>query len=351
MRDEQGAALPCLTTAQHDAIVQRMLTAVALEAIKKATGPRPELRADVQAAMVRLVDMIVRQDPTAAYDWDLACSRANSIERVVMADAAAGALVTDLRTQFALFVPMPAIPGDRRVLKFSMEVAVDSRAQGREGPVARLGRLPRSKEWVIDVPIAGRASSFHIEVPSPDELLVANADLLFSRNGTPFTRRDERDHIRQPTSIAHLHPAVPERGTAVQLKVGFILRRDGLATSGALVALSTTALLIGGLILHAAGVAALTDAAGAVIVALPAIFAPLLFVSSAHRLVRGVVGAIRMLVLFSAALSFAAAASLAAALPDHDRARLWLALWIASLPCSLLLTHVWWRSPGRQRLT
>lgn len=359
MRDELGDALPCLTLVQHDAIVLSMLSALSLDALEQTLGSNQLENPQARAAVKVLQGMIVKRDPQARLEWETACKLQGSMESMIVANNEARTLIEDLDTQFALFVAVRAGPGDRRIVKFSMEANIDEhtdddrRSKRRE----RLGRVLMARPWdmLIEAPIAGRASSVHVEIPAPDELVIAKARLVeriadtdaqaTDRSSSDATRWKTLKSVVGPTPMAHLHPDMaPPRGTLVKLEVSFALRRDGLLTAGALIALTTSGLLAAGVVLHLAGIAPKTDAAGAVIVALPALYAPVLATSSAHRLVRRMVGAVRAFVLGSALLSFIAAASLAAALPQEDRAWLWAALLVASLPCSAVLGAAWWRA-------
>lgn len=345
MRDEQGAALPCLTVPQHNAIVQSMLSAVALGALAEAGIPSPKTDAKVKRTLNTLHEMIIEQSRQANMDWTKQANSRSGLARHIMADLIARPLIEDLTTQFVLFVPLAAAAGERRVLKFSLEVPIERLPGQRrsERPHNAKMRPAITREVRIDTPIAGRAGSVHVEVPAPDELVIASARLIELDRGEEHVLADIG---RAPVPIAHLHPKqVPERGRPVQLVVSFALRRDGLATAGALIAVTTSTLLATGLSLHLADVSPRADAAGAVIVALPALYAPVLALSSTHRLVRSIVRTMRTLVLASAALSFAAAASLAATLPAHVRPWLWLGLLIASLPSSLGLSRMWLQAP------
>lgn len=349
LRDEEGAALPCLTAAQHDEVVQSMLAGATLGALVGAGYEEPDKDDDVQQVLELVRSMTVRRSLEARRKWTALRGRRREIKQCILANEGASALIEDLRDQFPLFVPLRASAGDRRVLKFSLEVGIARHSDD----VASLGKTPRrrrsrsdtllARPWplIAETPIAGRADSVHIEIPAPEELFVASASL-----DAIGGRRKNIVAITKPVPVAHLHPiTVPKRGTDVELTVHFVLRRDGLATAGMLLASTTTALLAAGLGLHLIGVAPRADAAGAVVVALPAIYAPILAISSAHRLVRRIVSGARTLMLLSAGISFAAAGSLGVGLPANDRAWLWLALLLASLPPTLLLAWAWIRAP------
>ncbi|HEY2719279.1 MAG TPA: hypothetical protein VGI52_06580 [Solirubrobacteraceae bacterium] len=344
LRDEHGGSLPCTNLLQHNAIVQKMLATAVLGAL---AGEGEDVSTDAKAVVQSLQEVVIADDPQAKGLWEARCAQDGTPEHEVARNKDAHALIEDLEAQFVLFVPIKAAPGSRRVVKYSLEAPIgNGSSDHRAGYVKRLKRACLLDPWpiYIDAPIAGRARSVHVEVVAPDELAIYYARLFY-----PQAQQDETIvQMTGPTAIAHLHPnRVPDRGKLVELEVGFVLRRDGFATAGALIALSTTLLLASGVALHLNGIAPRTDAAGAVVVALPALYAPALTISSTHRLVRRIVGKVRALVLTSAALSFIAAASLAAGLEHHDRTWLWVVLLLFSLPSTVIMCTAWAKAPQK----
>jgi hypothetical protein len=338
LRDESGAALSFLTSAGHNAIERGMLAGVAFAGLAKVDRESQSARGAVDT----LAGMVVDRDAVAAERWHDACSNESSMERKIFNNPQARALIQDLKEQFVLFVPLDASPGQRRLVKFSLEAPIDLHGSGRDASRrVRLANAFLLRPWRmrIEAPIAGRADSVHMEVPAPDELSIAHAELVHRTDKRPNPPLCE---VLGPVPTAHLHPPKsPKRGDRIDLYVDFAVRRDGLVTGGALIALTTSALLVGGLAVHLAGVVPRADSAGAVVVALPAVYAPVLTISSAHRLVRRIARIARMLILFSASLSFIAAASLAAELRHPVRTWLWGALFLASLPSSVVFAYAW----------
>lgn len=343
LRDEQEAALPCLTVAQHDAITQSMLAAVSLMALAERGYEDPQEDEDVKAVLDVLHAMIVGRSRQARMEWEHLKRRRRAIRRDILAGDGARPLIEDLDAQFPLFVPLNASAGDRRVLKFAHDVDIEGRGHPRSVR-ERIGQPFGLRPLSVEAQIAGRAESIHIEVPAPDELFIADAQLLGWDDRNPQRRILAR--VKGPTPVAHLRPRrVLSRGTKVELVATFVPRRDGFATAAALVAFATTALLTSGLALHLAKILPRSDAAGAVVAAVPAVYAPALAISSAHRLVRRIVSRMRQLTLISAAISFAAAGTFAADLPTEARAWTWLGLWLGSLIPTLVLGFEWARAP------
>ncbi len=204
------------------------------------------------------------------------------------------------------------------------------------------------------VPIGGQAASSHLELPAPEDLLIARSTLerVSERPTEPTgaTVATELTGSSVATELAHLHPKPQPRDALVFLTVDFALRASGVLSAALLISALTSLMLLAGVLLHfLGGIPVRADAAGAVVVVAPAVFAPFVTASASHRLVRRVVSTLRVLVVVAAAISFGAAASLVAAFPHQERRWIWVGLFVLSLVPTVVLWLGWRRSARIER--
>jgi hypothetical protein len=128
----------------------------------------------------------------------------------------------------------------------------------------------------------------------------------------------------------HLHPEDDLRDTRdAQLLADLALRPTVLWPVALLTAL-TAGIVGSGLVLHDYGIAVQHDSASAIIVALPAFFAP--FVAPGrHGLVRRMFGGLRALTVVAALVSFGAAATLGLDLSEEWTVGVWRALFAVAV--------------------
>jgi hypothetical protein len=177
------------------------------------------------------------------------------------------------------------------------------------------------------------AESYHTEIEAPDELVVSSAQLLELRpNGRPAELSSDAGVFR-----AHLHAANLTRGTVALIDVRFRLRRSGLVVAAFLIGVLTTTVLASGWALHDLHVGSSPDVAAALLVALPGLFATYLARPGEHRLVKRLVGGLRLLIVVLAALSYAAAGSLAMDVSTTFRAWVWETSCIASASATAII--------------
>jgi hypothetical protein len=306
--DESGSALTVLTQEQNTVIAEAILNVLAgavlsrkpdqplVHDLTEIAGGEPE------EAMEALANFSTPMGP-GSHDQ----------RRALWANEAFRTLSTDLAHQFMLIVPLRTRPGDRRVVKFAYEEEFFP----RDRSLAQwFGLTP--VEFGIFAPNIGGAASYHIEIEAPDELVIAQADLFDLRDDGLVTLDSERTVFR-----SHLHRAGLPRGSVGWVEVAFRLRRSGLVIAALLIAIATAIVLGGGLMLDLMGVNATVDIAATLLVALPGIYATYLARPGEHRLVKRLVGGLRVLVLLLAVLSFGAAASLSVDLGPRWRPWLW----------------------------
>jgi hypothetical protein len=335
VRDESGAALPVLTLEQNNAIaleVLRLLAEAALDGDPLEQELADELEAIVTAPLLTAADVFGGFVKRTEADG-------GQLGRI-WAYAAFRVFANELARQFVLTVPIPAQPGDRRILKFSYEEEFLPPREFR--PLELLGIDP--VRFTVLAPALGLAQSYHAELVAPEDLLVARSQLLELR--PRYVLVDWETEVRR----THLRASGSARGSLGQVVIDLRLRLGGLVFGALLTGVATTAILAAGVGLHAGGVRASPGIASTLVVAAPGIFAGFLALPTQHRLVKRLVRGFQALIYVFASLSFLAAASLAAELGGPARTAIWsVACALATLGTLLVLATVAMRPGGRLR--
>lgn len=309
VRTETGRALPVLTKEQNSLIGATLLRSIGRSVIKGNLDPHIE----------RDIDDVVggnKAEWTRGYG-NLSTPRglgSHAQRKQLWASRSFRTLATDFAQQFVLYVPLAVVPGDRRVLKVEYEEDFHPR---KLTLAERFGL--RRVYFNFLAPSLGAAASYHAEVPSPDELVISSAYLYeIKPDGTKELL--DKDFV---THRAHVRASDMPRGSTALLSVGFRLRRAGLPVESAVLAGATALILAGGWLLHRQDITVKRDVASLLIVALPGLYATYLVRPGEHRLVKRLVSGLKIVVLLLAALSFAAAASLAIDISDARRYQFW----------------------------
>jgi hypothetical protein len=352
VRDEGGAALSMLTKDQHDAIAVTMVVGMARQALARAvkngalSAANGELHPYIAEALQRAVLKPPPHHPANPLEpWKVFPDDPVIRSQAFVIDTyyEARILIEDLSRLFIVFVPLRAQPAERRVLKLAFQEELPATSGIVDGArrtewTALMGRALLLEPYVFVVEVAaGQAASYHADLDVPEDLYVAKAQL---------SRKVARTHV--PVSEAgscpdrsHLHPPRLMRGDQVDLLADLALRPSGFLPGATLIAFLTTAMLCIGLAMHVLGLGVSADAAGAVVVIVPAIFAPFLAVSATHRLVQRIVRYARLLLAAVTLISFAAAGSLVIRFHHDERAVAWGILAVLSLMPSAAFAFAW----------
>lgn len=310
LRDETGAAVPLLTRRQGAAIAGDLLVQQAEIALEELGG----------GTLLPLVEQALRE--LAGEDVRPASTPAGSPEaeqwEALLGDAWVGPLISDLESQFVLFVPLVRAAGTRRVLKFEYRQRIERhRAAGArvEALLVSLGLRPY--RWATEVTALSDADSYHAEVLAPPELSIRRAIL----------RSAEGDVVDEQADVAraHLYRAELGSGTTGTIELEFALRR-AVIWPVFLTTLTVAAILAVGLLAYL-GWDLRADRGGAagIAVALPALLAP--FVTpGTHGLVRWMFVGLRLLALGAGLVSLTAAATLQLTLSGRTTAWIWAVL-------------------------
>jgi hypothetical protein len=355
LRAEDGRALSMLTAAQHGQIAGRMAIGSAKRALLEAhtAGAIKKGQARLDRSLQRGIYKLVTGPAPEEGSTSLALLDQHPVHlkgaqfatklEVLRQDRDARALLEDLERLFMVLVPLRVEAGERRIVKLAYEEALPPTATDADSGIKlhkRLGKGLALEPWsfAIDVSAGGQAASYHAELEAPEDLVIAQARLEGRSDGTwkPFgndARGTDRAHLLPSTSVP--------RSADVRIYAKLALRPTGLLPTALLISLATTGMLCVGLGLHCLGVGVHADAAGAVVVVVPAIYAPFLALATAHRLARKVVWLLRTLLVAVTAIAFAAAGSLVAALEGGARTWTWGVLAVASVVPTAAFAFSW----------
>jgi hypothetical protein len=338
LRDEGGSTLPLLTQQQNSAVGQAMLLLAAQALLSEELDPH------VARDIGDLVGGSTDVANTAFTNLAQPMGPGSHEQRAALwENSRFRTLITDLSHQFVLYVPLDAIPGDRRVLKYQYDEEFRHRGLTLS---ERLGISPVPFNFIA--PSLGAAESYHAEVPAPDEdLIIAEATLSELAPTRQELDREVRVHR------THLHRADMPRGALGWIEVEFRLRRAGFVLAAFWLAVGTTALLTAGWLLHHYNIASSPSIAAALLVALPGIYAAYLARPGEHRIVKMLVSGIRFLIALLATASFVSAAALAIHITGGARAWIW---GISAIVCAavaavigLALVTSLWRDRREER--
>jgi hypothetical protein len=351
VRDESGTEVPVLTRTQNALIASLILRQQASEALQ-AAGASPVLYEETGHTLSVLAGVTAPEpEPSSA--------SADEIEeqaRIIAADAVTRPLIELLRRQFLLIAPASVTALEPRVFSFAYDAPYISisRPERTDRPLA-LRLLTRLRVEVRDllevlgvvpfrtglaVTALSDAGSYHVELVIPDELYVAQAELWQIDDGHAEALASGSGGGR-----IHLYARDRPQKAWAYVTIEFVLRPD-LTFPVLLLSAVTTATLAGGVLAHAWGLTSREDTVAALIVALPAFFAPAV-VPGTHRLVRRMSKGLRGLVIVEALTAFVAAAVLTLDIPPTatlTKPTIWKIALCVSFVGTLLASVSLWRS-------
>jgi len=261
-----------------------------------------------------------------------------------------------LADRYILFVVLPPVVGERRIVKLVSEELArgpqtytpfrlrDLPRMVLAGTAARLGLRPLSLQ--IAVRAVFGAESYHAEILVPDELVVRRAVLgrsiefwnteadqrTFSREVFAEDNKADRAHLYFSGATSSTREYVPAIETEVS-EAGFIdvsmSLKAGVILPAIVIAGVTASMLWTGIVLHWVSVHSAPSSAVSLLVVLPAIFGAYL-IPGEHPLVRQLYGPLRAVILISALSGFAAASILALDLSSRTTTLWWVGLALCS---------------------
>lgn len=329
LRDESGAAVPLLTSAENGALAARLLTLRAAEVLGRPPPP------DVVEDFVMLATRAPADGSEAAVERLHERSGPSSAARAeLVRDDTLASLVETLARGFLLLVP--AGDARRRILKLSYDE-----------PLGRLGggvvdRVLASLAWTpigVDIEAAsvGEGRAYHFEMRAPAGLAVRASRLVVLER----PRHAIEVHDAAPTSETHLYvgaPAPTYRGiVTVWLEP---LARELVFSSLALAVVNALVLTFAAVRLEELGRAP----TAALLLVLPGLAFALFARQGEHPVARRLSTGVRLTVLASAVVALAGALFLVAGYPRETLWTLWRVVlglgWAAAVILSLSYTGV-----------
>jgi hypothetical protein len=371
VRDEAGAALSILTKRENGPIAGEVLVGHA-NTILARSAELPLLEAT--ANQLRFVADRETRHPFAVADSDRALAQHQS-ERLE-ADRSFVALLRELSRQFIVIVPLAIRQDQRKIVKFGYEVRLsrELRRGTAEGWFAfTRRRLVRRLENVLDVfglsdfnveletPALFDTESYHVEVVGSDELAISSARLYRALGedeagmGAPGANApsDQRWTLLAEdnnTQRAHLYTSdvQPKDLEAAKVVADFRLRPE-LVWPAVLFLGVVSGTFAVALALHFMwDVQRSRDAPAALLIALPALLAPLATPGS-HPLTRRMFKGLRGLVIVSALVLFGASGSLVVGLSTSALEVIWGVCAAATLVFTSVALVAWLRSKRKTR--
>lgn len=353
LRDETDTSVSMVPRSQNARVATQVLIQQAEEALRARGRSAELLDANVESLRV-LSGEREPHDVSGAEEAD-AVAQAQEI----ISDEVARGFIQELSGSFVLLAALAAKPGDRRIVKFAYDADfVPLRVTGIDGEATSrvfLSWLRARGEALLEVvglrsfrtgfPLTAitDGQSYHVELVFPDEL-IADAEMVEYDDDEMIASRDHR------RGAGRLHLYGGDGSADVDwaaLVVQFGLRA-GVVAPVFLLSAVTTATLVVGLVAHSWWhIPTAGDAAGALVVALPTFFAPVV-APGGHRLVRRMFKGLRGFVFLTALVSFVAAATLVLGIPDTSRVDttdVWTVLAVISGLISLTVAVVLVRAP------
>lgn len=400
LRDDEGRSLPMTTREENGQITSTLLIGQAHQVMREINGrllgevvadindiagavhgedddaSEAEFRQRTQEALSRFREAGSRGDSSDPFSAD-------GQRGLLWLDGGMHGLLRQFADRFVLFAIVADLqPNERRVLK----MAYEEEALPPNSKVSHHGRFSRSWNGVTQSVHGARTAlgladlefefgvrgvmateSYHVEIQVPDELSIRHAELGLRRTiANPATGTEETVDVPMcidgHTDHAHLHqrgaskhatvnttPGAVEVTELGYIRVALTLKPGELLPALILTSV-TTGVLLTGCILHLTKhVAAQPDAATALLVVLPAVFAAYL-VPGEHRLVRKMFRPLRATVLISALSAFVAAGALVIDLRAHRTFLMWsVVAAVSGIAATILLLatlYAWPRLEG-----
>jgi hypothetical protein len=315
--DEDGRSIPMLTAQQNGAISSELLQAV-------AAVPRPEL---IDQIVERYIPALVfsSNESQRRFALRMLFQPGTEVGRVLWSFPPFQALALELGANFIVYLPVdPKDAGRRRVVKLAFDHGDLS-----HGP----RRLP---EWLgfsavrhsFDIPAAGFASSYHVEVQPPPDMRIEQGVFAARRN-----RAAVADRSRPSTGAVHLNLTDLDRAPGL-VRLAIVARSTVLTGAALFSGVAFVTLLFVRLRLHNFAKEQSFDAVVAAVLTLPGIALAYASRPSEHPVASVFLVGLRALVVGGVLASFAAAIVLFAGYSERDLVRIYTVLTVVSGVCA-----------------
>lgn len=311
LRDEAGAALPTLTTAENGFLAWSAL-AYAAQVVLDCAVPR--------SILVSLRSIVFSQSTQGARAADFLLSnfpRDLTARAELVRSPGMVALSRNLAAGFLLITPLYSDHRSRRVLKYAYAQRLSP--FGRASVRQSMGVDPLPIEF--EVPLIGEARGYHVECHVPEDLQIAEI-VVSSRSVDEADQVDvivdgqgERAHVfvSDQTAMADGYATIRILPSATGM-----LRATALCASAIFVSLVAGALF-------GRGITEGSDAAAALMLLVPGLLSAVVSKPGEHRLSSLALRGLRWCVAAASACSFVAAGLIALSVHD-DGLRVWFAV-------------------------
>lgn len=323
--DTAGESIPMLTAQQNGALSVAMLRAL-------ARVPDPNLVDMIVDTYIEVLVFSV-DDRAKSEAFRKIFGDDTSIGRLLSRFPPFVALAQELAQNFVVFLPvLHEHIGERRIIKMAFDAPERSPRPRRISQ--RLGWAP--VEDTFDVPAAGSAASYHVEIVPPPDMRVAEGSFVGRKDGKAVVHR-----IVRPSGRAHFNLSGLDRGSLGVLRAS-VHAESGIFGGAALFA----AICFGTLLFVRLRIKDFSkqdsyDAVVAALLAGPAIAIAYIARPSEHPIVSRFLAWVRYLAMGCAVASFAGAIVLFAGYSVEQLDRIYLVLCAVSGICAAGLVMSW----------
>jgi hypothetical protein len=349
LQNEAGTALSLLTTEQNT----RLSAAVLLEL---AYSEQPEVCDSLVPKDIRCLvgddDQIRRREALGR-----CLNERTEVSRYLVGLEGFRALATDLERYFVAYARLDALPGQRRIVKFSYEsyeseVTAEPNQRGLRTFFGWRPFTYSSEELPV-----GFGDSYHIEIEAPPESEFSYASLVCSDRASGVEPPNPENSWQTPCDFdlpagrIHFHATPTDRGTSGRVLFGIRIRRTGM-----LRALVVAGIISAGVLLairlrlwefrsHSGD----SDAVAALLATFPALLATYVLQPGEHAVVGRILRGPRLMLLISGAIAFLGALSLFANFSHSTLALIWTIFVCANVTLAALLSASYFLPlPARQ---
>ena len=343
LRDSDNSRLSLLTSRENGILSVAVLDHIgrlALRVDARRRGLTSAARLSVETR--QLIDAVVFSQPQQSQQlqasfFSAGARRPMSEAGVLSRSRTFRYWVQLLDDTFIMYVPLDALDGERRVIKYKLDEELPA------WPLTLPMRLGLEPALISAGASVLGSQSYHAEVVVPRELIIESAAIRRRFPGrAPDTIQAERAVSRAHLYVHDQPQAEPYSYTVdIQLRT----RPDGLLQAAFGVGVISTVLLLSGAILAVNNsVTVKADAATAVIVALPAAYAAYVAAQAENPLAERLLSALRISILVLAGASFLAALSLVARIAGMPTRLVWTLLGLLSFNLTCVLGVSWFRA-------
>lgn len=270
---------------------------------------------------------------------DLDSLRGSEKTDLLLGDSRFRQTLRRLSSTYYLLVPLNLEKGSRRVLQYSFYEHLSFAKRDRASLPAWLRNRIGLAALNVKAPAAGDCTSYHLVLPAPYDLQIANASLqLVPQDGMSFQYVDDD---RLPTR-AHLYANVASPISEVSsASIDLHLLPTGLVRSSVYSALFIVMTLVAGTIISFFAddhvLPSETGTAVAILLLVPGVLGSTLATPSRHSLTTTLLFPTRLILVLASLMSFIVATAVALNARGALALGVWVAASVVALVCNILL--------------